>query len=262
MSAPLRSPGAERGRVSAVIADDEPLLRAQLRSRLARLWPDLAVVHEMENGKDIDRVLEAHSPSLFFLDIHMPGVNGLDAARAIAGRAHVVFVTAFDQYAVEAFERGAIDYVLKPFNEERLALTCERLRARLSERPPRLEELVESIAARLGGPGSEHLKWIKASVGNHVRLIPVEEVLFFQSDEKYTRVVTGESEALIRKPIRELLDELDPVRFWQIHRATIVNVDHIAAVRRGLKDQAEISLRGRDETLVVSRAFTHLFKQM
>jgi len=262
MSAPLRSPGAERGRVSAVIADDEPLLRAQLRSRLARLWPDLAVVHEMENGKDIDSVLEAHSPSLFFLDIHMPGVNGLDAARAIAGRAHVVFVTAFDQYAVEAFERGAIDYVLKPFNEERLALTCERLRARLSERPPRLEELVESIAARLGGPGSEQLKWIKASVGNHVRLIPVEEVLFFQSDEKYTRVVTGESEALIRKPIRELLDELDPVRFWQIHRATIVNVDHIAAVRRGLKDQAEISLRGRDETLVVSRAFTHLFKQM
>jgi DNA-binding LytR/AlgR family response regulator len=261
MSAPVRSPSVDR-RVSAVIADDEPLLRAQLRSRLARLWPDLAVVHEMENGKEIDRVLEAHSPSLFFLDIHMPGVNGLDAARAIAGRAHVVFVTAFDQYAVEAFERGAIDYVLKPFNEERLALTCERLRARLSERPPRLEELVESIAARLGAPGSEHLKWIKASIGNHVRLIPVEEVLFFQSDEKYTRVVTGESEALIRKPIRELLDELDPVRFWQIHRATIVNVDHIAAVRRGLKDQAEISLRGRDETLVVSRAFTHLFKQM
>ena len=258
-------PGAEiadRGRVSAVIADDEPLLRAQLRSRLARLWPDLSIVHEMENGKDIDHVLEAHSPALFFLDIHMPGVNGLEAARAIAGRAHVVFVTAFDQYAVEAFERGAIDYVLKPFNEERLALTCERLKARLSERPPRLEELVESIAARLGGSSSEHLRWIKASVGNNVRLIPVEEVLFFQSDEKYTRVVTGESEALIRKPIRELLDELDPVRFWQIHRATIVNVDHIAAVRRGLKDQAEIRLKGREETLVVSRAFTHLFKQM
>jgi len=246
----------------AVIADDEPLLRALLRSRLARLWPDLAIVHEMENGKDIDEVLEAHSPSLFFLDIHMPGVNGLEAARAIAGRAHVVFVTAFDQYAVEAFERGAIDYVLKPFNEERLAVTCERLKARLTERPPRLEELVESIAARLGASGAEHLRWIKASVGNNVRLIPVEEVLFFQSDEKYTRVVTGESEALIRKPIRELLDELDPARFWQIHRATIVNVDHIAGVRRGLKDQAEISLKGRDETLVVSRAFTHLFKQM
>lgn len=253
---------ADRGRVRAVIADDEPLLRAQLRSRLARLWPGLEIVHEMENGKDVDQVLAAHSPALFFLDIHMPGVNGLEAARAIAGRAHVVFVTAFDQYAVEAFERGAIDYVLKPFNEERLALTCGRLRSRLSERPPRLEELVESIAARLAASGTEHLRWIKASVGSNVRLIPVEEVLFFQSDEKYTRVVTGESEALIRKPIRELLDELDPVRFWQIHRATIVNVDHIAAVRRGLKDQAEISLKGRDETLVVSRAFTHLFKQM
>jgi len=249
-------------RVRAVIADDEPLLRAQLRSRLTRLWPGLEIVHEMENGKEIDRVLEEHSPSLFFLDIHMPGVNGLEAARAIDGRAHVVFVTAFDQYAVEAFERGAIDYVLKPFNEERLAVTCERLKARLSERPPRLEELVESIAARLGAAAGEHLRWIKASVGNNVRLIPVEEVLFFQSDEKYTRVVTGEAEALIRKPIRELLDELDPARFWQIHRATIVNVDHIAAVRRGLKDQAEISLKGRDETLVVSRAFTHLFKQM
>ncbi|HXF79165.1 MAG TPA: response regulator, partial [Usitatibacter sp.] len=186
-------PGAEiadRGRVRAVIADDEPLLRAQLRSRLARLWPDLEVVHEMENGRDIGQVLEAHSPALFFLDIHMPGVNGLEAARAIAGRAHVVFVTAFDQYAVEAFERGAIDYVLKPFDEARLALTCERLRERLSERPPRLEELVESIAARLGAGTSEHLRWIKASVGSNVRLIPVEEVLFFQSDEKYTRVVT------------------------------------------------------------------------
>jgi DNA-binding LytR/AlgR family response regulator len=248
--------------VRAIIADDEPLLRAQLRSRLARLWPGLEIVHEMENGKDIDQVLEEHSPSLFFLDIHMPGVNGLEAARAIDGRAHVVFVTAFDQYAVEAFERGAIDYVLKPFNEERLALTCDRLKARLSERPPRLEELVESIAARMGAFAGEHLRWIKASVGNNVRLIPVDEVLFFQSDEKYTRVVTVESEALIRKPIRELLDELDPARFWQIHRATIVNVDHIAGVRRGLKDQAEISLKGRDETLVVSRAFTHLFKQM
>jgi DNA-binding LytR/AlgR family response regulator len=247
--------------VRAVIADDEPMLRAHLRMRLARLWPELEIVHEMENGKDVDAVIDEHEPTLFFLDIHMPGVNGLEAARAIGGRAHVVFVTAYDQYAVEAFERGAIDYVLKPFNEERLALTCARLKERLSERPPRLEELLESITARLT-PASDRLKWIKASVGNNVRLIPVDEILFFQSDEKYTRVVTADSEALIRKPIRELLDELDPNRFWQIHRATIVNVDHIAAVKRGLKDQAEISLKGHEETLVVSRAFTHLFKQM
>jgi len=247
---------------TAVIADDEPLLRANLRTRLAKLWPELAVVHEMENGRGIEEVIAAHEPDLFFLDIHMPGVNGLEAARAVAGRAHVVFVTAFDQYAVEAFERGAIDYVLKPFNEERLGVTVERLRERMETKPPSVDALVEQLAGRLGARPAEHLRWIKASVGSNVRLIPVEEVLFFQSDEKYTRVVTCDSEALIRKPIKELLDELDPAKFWQIHRATIVNVDHIASVRRGLKDQAEIALRDNRETLVVSRAFTHLFKQM
>jgi DNA-binding LytR/AlgR family response regulator len=249
-------------RVTAVIADDEPLLRAQLRSRLARHWPELDVVREMENGKDVDAVIAEHQPQLFFLDIHMPGVNGLEAARAIGGRAHVVFVTAFDQYAVEAFEQGAVDYVLKPFNEERLAVTIERLKERLGTRPQQIEDLLKGLASRLTPHAQDHLRWIKASVGSNVRLIPVEEVLFFQSDEKYTRVVTHEAESLIRKPIRELLDELDPAKFWQVHRATIVNVDHIATVKRGLKDQAEITLRDHGETLVVSRAFTHLFKQM
>jgi DNA-binding LytR/AlgR family response regulator len=250
---------------TAVIADDEPLLRAMLRTRLARLWPELEVVHEMENGRDILDVLDEHDPQLFFLDIHMPGVNGLEAARAIAGRAHIVFVTAYDEYAVEAFERGAIDYVLKPFNEERLGVTVGRLKERLQQPQPKpavLDALVEQLAGRLGNKGAEHLRWIKASVGSNVRLIPVEEVLFFQSDEKYTRVVCCESEVLIRKPIRELLDELDPARFWQIHRSTIVNVDFIASVKRGMKDQAEIALRDHRETLLVSRAFTHLFKQM
>jgi DNA-binding LytR/AlgR family response regulator len=246
----------------AIIADDEPLLRAQLRARLARLWPELAIVAEMTDGRATEELLLAHAPDLFFLDIHMPGVNGLEAARAIAGRAHVVFVTAFDQYAVEAFERGAIDYVLKPFNEPRLALTVERLKARLKEAPAGIEELVESLAGRLAPAGNGHLKWIKAAVGNKVRLIPVDSIAYFQSDEKYTRVVTCDGEALIRKPIKELLEELDPARFWQIHRATIVNVDAIAGVRRGLKDQGELSLKDRRETLVVSRAFTHLFRQM
>lgn len=247
---------------SAVIADDEPLLRAMLRTRLARLWPELEVRHEMADGRDVDAVIAEHRPDLFFLDIHMPGVNGLEAARAIGDRAHVVFVTAYDEHAVEAFERGAVDYVLKPFNDERLGITVERLKERLSAPPPSLDALVEQLAARLGARPAERLRWVKASVGSSVRLIPVEEILFFQSDEKYTRVVTGDSEVLIRKPIRELLDELDPDKFWQVHRATIVNVDHIASVRRGLKDQAEISLKGHRETLVVSRAFTHLFKQM
>ena len=248
-----------------VIADDEPLLRAQLRARLSRLWPELAIVHEMENGRGVEGVLAEHRPEVFFLDIHMPGASGLEAARVIGTRAHVVFVTAFDEHAIEAFERGAVDYVLKPFDERRLATTVERLKARLAARPPEIEALVAQLASRLGAPAApqgERLRWIKASVGSAVRLIPVEEVLFFQSDEKYTRVVTCEGEALIRKPIRELLEELDPARFWQVHRATIVNVDRIAAVRRGLKDQAEITLRDHPATLVVSRNFTHRFKQM
>jgi DNA-binding LytR/AlgR family response regulator len=252
----------DRRRVSAVIADDEPLLRAQLRARLGRLWPELAIVHEMESGRGVEAVIAEHAPRLFFLDIHMPGVNGLEAARAIGRRAHVVFVTAFDQYAVEAFERGAVDYVLKPFNEARLAETVARLRERLATAPAAMEALLELLAARAEPRPAEHLRWIKASMGQNVRLIPVDEVLFFQSDEKYTRVVTADGEALIRKPIKELLEELDPDKFWQVHRATIVNVDAIASVRRGLKDQAEIALKGHRETLVVSRNFTHLFKQM
>ena len=254
---------AAQASVTAVIADDEPLLRAQLKARLGKLWPELAIVHEMADGRDVDQVLAAHAPRLFFLDIHMPGVNGLEAARAIGKRAHVVFVTAFDQYAVEAFEQGAIDYVLKPFNEDRLAATVERLKERLAgAAPPPMEELLERLAGRLSPRPAEHLKWIKASLGQSVRLIPVEEVLFFQSDEKYTRVVTCDAEALIRKPIKELLDELDPDKFWQVHRATIVNVEAIASVRRGLKDQAEIALKDHRETIIVSRNFTHLFKQM
>ena len=254
---------AAQASVTAVIADDEPLLRAQLKARLGKLWPELAIVHEMADGRDVDQVLAAHAPRLFVLDIHMPGVNGLEAARAIGKRAHVVFVTAFDQYAVEAFEQGAIDYVLKPFNEDRLAATVERLKERLAgAAPPPMEELLERLAGRLSPRPAEHLKWIKASLGQSVRLIPVEEVLFFQSDEKYTRVVTCDAEALIRKPIKELLDELDPDKFWQVHRATIVNVEAIASVRRGLKDQAEIALKGHRETIIVSRNFTHLFKQM
>ena len=250
-------------RVPAVIADDEPLLRAQLRARLARIWPELDVVHEMENGKGVEAVIGDHEPSIFFLDIHMPGVNGLEAARAIAGRAHVVFVTAFDQYAVEAFEQGAVDYVLKPFNEERLAITVERLKARLSGPPPTIDALVEHLAERLGGARqAEHLKWIRASVGSQVRLIPVEEVLFFQSDEKYTRVVLADGEALIKTPIRELLDGLDAEVFWQIHRSTLVNANAIAAVTRDFRGQAHVKIKGKDDNLVVSRIYSHLFKQM
>jgi len=267
MSASQRTP-------TALIADDEPLLRAQLRARLATLWPDLHIAREAENGRQVAEYFanatDVDLPSVCFLDIHMPGMTGLEAARHIGKRSCIVFVTAFDQYAVEAFERGAIDYVLKPFNEERLKETVARLKERLSvatgasvaSHPDRLDEILARLSERIAPAQARHLQWIKASVGSTVRLIPVDEILYFQSDEKYTRVVLEDSEVLIRKPIKELLEELDPARFWQIHRASIVNTRAIAGVVRGLRDQADLKLKGRPEVLTVSRAFTHLFKQM
>ncbi len=260
--------------VTALIADDEPLLREQLRLRLGKLWPELKVVAEAVNGAEALALFEAHEPDVVFLDIHMPVMTGLEAARLIGRgrgkRAHIVFVTAYDEYAVEAFERGAIDYVLKPFNEARLTETVARLKERLestensanAKNEPDLASVLWELTQRMGLHSEEYLRWIKASVGQTVRLIPVDEVLYFQSDEKYTRVVLEDSEVLIRKPIKELLAELDPQQFWQIHRATVVNTRAIAGVVRGERDQADLKLKGRGETLTVSRNFTHLFKQM
>jgi DNA-binding LytR/AlgR family response regulator len=255
---------------TALIADDEPLLREQLRLRLKKRWPELEIVAEATNGTEALQRFEELEPDIVFLDIHMPVMNGLEAARLIgkgrSRRTHLVFITAYDEHAVEAFERGAIDYVLKPFNEARLAETIERLKERL-EAPPsdgddNLVGILRQLTAHLSGGGAGYLKWIKASVGQTVRLIPVDEVLYFQSDEKYTRVVLDDGEVLIRKPIKELIAELDPKVFWQVHRATVVNSKAIAGVVRGLRDQADLKLKGRPETLTVSRNFTHLFKQM
>ncbi len=264
-----------RNAPTALIADDEPLLRVQLRTRLAALWPELSISREAENGRQVAEhfanVPAPELPSICFLDIHMPGMTGLEAARHIGKRSHIVFITAFDEYAVEAFERGAIDYVLKPFDAERLGETVARLKERLAAASGAragdatsevLDEILVRLAARSVPQASRHLQWIKASVGSTVRLIPVDDILYFQSDEKYTRVVLEDSEVLIRKPIKELLEELDPARFWQIHRASIVNTRAIAGVVRGLRDQADLKLKGRPEILTVSRAFTHLFKQM
>jgi DNA-binding LytR/AlgR family response regulator len=256
--------------VTALLADDEPLLREQLRMRLAKLWPELAIVAEAANGAEALQRFEELEPDVVFLDIHMPVMNGLDAARLIgkgrSKRVHIAFITAFDEYAVEAFERGAIDYVLKPFNEARLGETIARLQERLNTVEPasgdELANVLRQLTARLSGGEAGHLKWIKASVGQTVRLVPVDEVVYFQADEKYTRVVLDDAELLIRKPIKELLAELDPNAFWQIHRATIVNTKAIAGVVRGLRDQADLKLKNRPETLTVSRNFTHLFKQM
>jgi DNA-binding LytR/AlgR family response regulator len=257
---------------SAVIADDEPLLRAMLRSRLAKLWPELEVVHEMENGRGVEAVLDEHDPDLFFLDIHMPGVNGLEAARAIGKRAHIVFVTAFDQYAVEAFRQGAVDYLVKPIEEERLRDSVQRLQARLRVADdalrPEFNALLERMAAHMseqqrgGAAARQHLQWVKASVGNAVRLIPIEQVLYLRSDAKYTVVAWEGGEALIRTTIRELADALDPQRFVQVHRSAIVNLAHVDRFSHGPGDSGEVHLKGRAERLAVSRSYVHLFRQM
>lgn len=254
---------------SALIADDEPLLREHLRLHLQREWPGLQMVAEARNGREAVALFEQHRPAVVFLDVHMPGMNGVDAARAIGTRAQIVFVTAFEQYAVQAFEQGALDYVVKPLDEARLATTVARLRQRLAQPTPDagdggldnvLEQLARLVRSRATPPA--RLQWIRASIGTTVRMIAVDQVVYLRSDEKYTLVVCESGEALIRKPIRELIDELDPEQFVQVHRSVIVNLRHVVQVTRGANETADIQLRGRQETLPVSRSYLHRFRQM
>ena len=251
----------------AVIADDEPLMRDQLRARLKELWPELEIVSEAKNGEEAIEQVEEHRPEVVFLDIRMPVKTGVQAARDIArldGRLpEIVFVTAYDQYAIDAFQQGVIDYVLKPAERERLAVTVERLKKRLAEPSPSSDTLQQALAklAEKLDPSSR-LKWIQASVGNQIQMIPIDDVLFFVSDEKYTRVQTAQQEALIRKPIKELLAELDPAQFWQIHRSTLINARAIAGVIRDERGRQLVSIKGRPEKLEVSRSYAHLFKGM
>jgi len=254
---------------TALIADDEPLLRERLRAHLALLWPELEIVAEARNGREAIELFETHLPRIAFLDVHMPGLNGIDAARAIARRAELVFVTAHEHYAVQAFEHGAIDYVVKPFEEARLADSVTRLKSRLAAPQPLpsdfeavLDRLAGEVKARGGAEGRKYLQWIRASVASSVRLIPVEQIAFLRSDEKYTLVVWEGGEALIRTPIRELAEELDPDTFAQIHRSVIVNLRQVAQVDRGFNDTAEVRLKNRREVLPVSRSFLHVFRQM
>ncbi len=246
---------------TAIVAEDEDILRAQLQGKLAKLWPELEVIASVADGAAALEALEDRVPDFMFLDIQMPEMTGVEVARHVAGRCHVVFVTAYDQYAIQAFETGAVDYILKPAGDERLALTVERLKAKLATPPQDLNAVLAQIGAHLGA-GKAKLQWIKATVGQNLRLIPVADVLFFQSDEKYTRVVTADTEALIKTPIRELMDGLDPDVFWQIHRSTLVNAAAITGVTRDFRGQAHVKIRGKDETLIVSRIYSHLFKQM
>ncbi len=255
---------------TAIIADDERLMRDQLRLRLEQIWPELDIVGEAKNGDEAIELVQQHAPDFTFLDIRMPGKNGIEAAQVIGTQSHIVFITAYDQYAVEAFEQGAVDYVLKPAEPARLSLTVERLKKRLNasqnanNAPNDMSAMLSQIAQKMGiaGPATQYLKWIQASVGQQIRLIPVEEILFFKSDEKYTSVQTVQYEALIRKPVRDLAEELNPELFWQIHRSTLVNVNAIDGVTRDIRGRHLVLIKNNSTKLEVSRSFIHLFKQM
>ncbi len=257
---------------TAIIADDERLMRDLLRTRLSQVWPELQILGEAKNGDEAVQLVDELKPDLTFLDIRMPGKTGMEAARDIGAASQVVFVTAYDEYAVEAFERGAVDYVLKPPEPERLKITVERLKERLATPSSgaaaqasvsdTVTAMLSQLAEKIAAPKPKYLQWIQASIGQDLRMIPVEDILFFRSDEKYTCVQTEKFEALIRKPVRDLADELDPALFWQIHRATLVNVNAIEGVTRDIRGRHLVLIKGRQEKLEVSRSFLHLFKQM
>jgi len=244
---------------TALIAEDEPMLRAQLRARLTQAWPELAIIAEAENGEQALALQREFEPDITFLDIRMPVKSGLEVADALAGACHVVFVTAYDEYAVTACGQGGGDYGLKPVTADRMVKVGDRLKERLERPPADLATVLAQLEARASdGP----LKWIRASLGASMRLIPVDEVFYFHAEDKYTKVVTADGEALIRKTIKELFDELDAELFWQVHRGTIVNLRAIARVERDYRDQPLIILKQRPEKLTVSRTFAHLFEAM
>ena len=258
---------------TALIADDEPLLREALSRQLAQAWPELTIVAEARNGREAVKLHEAMHPDICFLDVQMPGLSGVEAARQIGRQAHLVFVTAFDHYAVQAFTHGVLDYLVKPVELARLAETVARLKERLQAAGPAantealLQQLSEQLARLQTGSGTESLRWIRAQVGHTLRLIPTDDIVFLRADSKYTLIAwrgdSGEAaEALVRTPLRELAARLDPALFVQVHRSAIVNLRAIDHVRRGDNETADIYLKGRSEVLPVSRNFLHLFKQM
>ena len=257
-------------RPTALVADDEPLLREELVRLLATAWPALEVVAQARNGREAIELFEAHSPDVCFLDVQMPGKTGIEAAQHIGRRAHLVFVTAYDQYAVQAFAEGVLDYLVKPVEPARLAATVARLKERLNASLPALDNelLLQKLAAALAPrPKSQTLRWVRASVGSTVRLIDVQDIDFLRSDEKYTVVAWRDDagapqEAVIRSALKELIPQLDATQFAQVHRSVVVNLRAIDHVTRGENETAEIHLKGRKETLPVSRTYAHLFKQM
>ncbi|MES2047471.1 MAG: LytTR family DNA-binding domain-containing protein [Pseudomonadota bacterium] len=250
--------------VTAIIADDEDLPRKELRRMLAELWPELKIVAEAEHGADALEAIYAHTPDIAFLDIRMPGMSGLDVAHAIKGRCHAVFTTAYDNHAIAAFAAGAIDYLLKPISRERLIEAVARLKERLNHKQEAsdVSQLMAELDKRLRAPAAEKIRWISASVGDTIKMFPVDKILFFSSDEKYTRVVSSEDEAHVRKPLKEIIEGLDPEVFWQIHRSVVVRADAISRAHRDEMGRVTVELRGSKETLKVSQAYAWRFKPM
>jgi DNA-binding LytR/AlgR family response regulator len=257
-------------RATALIADDEPLLREALTRMLAMAWPELEIVAEARNGRETIDLFEQHRPDICFLDVQMPGKSGVEAAQHIGRRAHMVFVTAFDQYAVQAFAQGVLDYLVKPVEPSRLAETVTRLQERLRAAQPALntEALLEQLAASLAERKSAgQMRWVRASVGQTVRMIAIEDIDFLRAEEKYTQVAwrddTGQArEAIIRTALKDLIAQLDPAEFAQVHRSVVVNLRSISHVTRGANETADVHLKGRPEVLPVSRTYLHLFRQM
>lgn len=251
----------------AVIADDEKQLRIYLRSRLADLWPELVICGEAENGYQALELIESRRPGIAFLDIKMPGLSGLEVARRMTADCIVVFITAYDEFAIEAFENEAVDYLLKPVADERLAKTIARLKKQLAASPPsssgQISDTLERLLFRLKDQGDGgYLKWIKARRGEQVQLVAVDDVHYFRAEDKYTMVKTGDGEYLIKMSIRQLAGELNPEQFWRIHRSTIVRVSCVAGVHRSFSGRLLIKLKDLPESLTVSRSYAHLFKQM
>jgi DNA-binding LytR/AlgR family response regulator len=257
-------------RPTALIADDEPLLRKSLARLLAQAWPELEIVAQARNGREAVEQFDAKQPDVCFLDVHMPGLSGVEAARRIGRRAQLVFVTAFDRYAVQAFEQGALDYLVKPVEPARLADTVARLqeRLRVAKPLPELEAMLDALATHLQKkPGPAPLRFLRASVGPTTRMIAVDEIDYLRSDEKYTRIAwRGDAgtpgEALIRTPLKELSAQLDAAQFVQVHRSVVVNLRSVSHVTRGPNETADLHLKGRDEVLPVSRTYLHHFRQM
>lgn len=249
--------------LTAIVADDEDLIRANVVRLLERLWPELTITGQARNGPEALALLERTAPDIAFLDIQMPGMTGLDVAKKSRGRCSIVFITAYDQYAIQAFESEAVDYILKPVNPDRLAGTIARLRQRCREQYPASREQIQKVIQLIENRDPpDYLNLITVKTGEELRFIPVAQVIFFKAEDKYTIVQTASHEFLIKMSIKDLADRLDPDQFRRVHRNAIVNLEKIQAVHRSFTGQMVIRLGDTDRKIPVSRAYTHLFKAM